>query len=96
MKCVNQTAAAVRAGKVRLGEDMSEDELKSNVLDMCQELRLRVAHFRPARTEHGWRTPVEGDGAGFSELVIVGTEVLWRELKSRNTLPPTSGCGLMI
>ncbi|MEU7802736.1 hypothetical protein AB0B10_26090 [Micromonospora arborensis] len=72
-----------RIVKPRFGEDMSEDELKVNVLDACKLLRLRVAHFRPARTEKGWRTPVEGDGAGFLDLVIVGVDVLYRELKSR-------------
>ncbi|MBC9000464.1 VRR-NUC domain-containing protein [Micromonospora aurantiaca (nom. illeg.)] len=70
--------------KPRLGEDMSEDELKKAVLDLCKTLHLRTAHFRPARTEQGWRTPVEGDGQGWPDLVIAGPGgALFRELKSR-------------
>jgi hypothetical protein len=60
---------------------MSEDDLLSAVLDLCKLYRLRVAHFRPARTGQGWRTPVEADGAGFPDLVIVGSIMIVRELK---------------
>lgn len=28
-------------------------------------------HIRPAQTEHGWRTPIQGDGKGFPDLVLV-------------------------
>jgi hypothetical protein len=31
----------------------------------------RVAHFRPAMTAHGWRTPVQADGKGWPDLVLV-------------------------
>ena len=47
--------------------------------------RWRMAHFRPAQTRKGWRTPVEFDGAGFPDLVLVHPQrrlVLFRELKS--------------
>jgi hypothetical protein len=30
-----------------------------------------VAHFRPAMTAHGWRTPVQADGKGWPDLAIV-------------------------
>ena len=36
-------------------------------------LRMRgwlVAHFRPARTERGWRTPGQYDAQGFPDLAI--------------------------
>lgn len=45
----------------------------------------RIAHFRPAQTGHGWRTPVQGDGAGFPDLIMIhpgGHQVWWVELKS--------------
>ena len=43
----------------------------------------RVAHFRPPRTVHGWRTAVAADGAGFPDLVMVrGSRLLAAELKS--------------
>jgi len=65
--------------------------LKPAVLDLCALLHLTVAHFRPARMADGrWRTPVEGDAEGFTDLVIVGTGVLWRELKTFGKKPTTA------
>ncbi|HEU5110122.1 MAG TPA: VRR-NUC domain-containing protein, partial [Micromonosporaceae bacterium] len=56
----------------------------ANVLDAAKRLKLRTAHFRPAMTQTGrWVTPVQGDGKGFPDLVIVGPSgSLLRELKS--------------
>lgn len=63
---------------------ITEDDLKRTVIDMCRSLGLLVAHFRPAQIRPGvWVTPVEADGAGFVDLVIVGPGgVLFWELKS--------------
>lgn len=47
---------------------MTEAELQATIVDACRLLGYRVAHFRPARTAHGWRTPMTGD-AGFPDLV---------------------------
>lgn len=42
----------------------------------------RIAHFRPARTARGWRTPLEGD-PGFPDLVLIRDgQLLVREVKS--------------
>lgn len=60
---------------------LSEDDLLINVLDLCQLLHLHTAHFRAARTETGWRTPVQGDGKGWPDLVITGQWVMYREVK---------------
>jgi len=70
--------------------EMTERDLQAWVIVLARLLGWRVAHFRPARTAHGWRTPVAGDGAGFPDLVLVGHgRVLFRELKAgRGRLRP--------
>lgn len=41
------------------------------VIEYARLLKWTVAHFRPARTAKGWRTPVSADGKGFPDLVMV-------------------------
>lgn len=68
-----------------LAAAMSEDELLACVIDACRALGWKTAHFRPAKTERGWRTAVSGDGKGFFDLVLMHErmgEVLFVELKS--------------
>lgn len=60
----------------------TEAEFQSYVLDLAALLGWRVAHFRPARTEKGWRTAVAADGKGFPDLVLVRDRVIFAELKS--------------
>lgn len=62
---------------------MTEGELQGGVIDTARSLGYLVAHFRPAKTERGWRTPVEADGKGFPDLVLTGRRrVLFVELKN--------------
>lgn len=61
---------------------MTENELLAAVLDLAKVLKWRVAHFRPAKTERGWRTPVSADGAGWPDLLLVRQRVMAVELKS--------------
>jgi len=47
----------------------------------------RCAHFRPARTAQGWRTPMQGD-VGVPDLILARDgQVLLAELKSARGQP---------
>lgn len=62
---------------------MTEAELQAAVIDLAHCYGWKVAHFRPARTENGWRTPVGADGKGFPDLVIAKQDhLIIAELKS--------------
>lgn len=62
---------------------MSEKELMEAVIELAQLRGWLVAHFRPARSEQGWRTPVSADGKGFPDLVMIReTRLIAAELKS--------------
>lgn len=62
---------------------MTEAELQDNVIELAHLFRYRVAHFRPARTAHGWATPVSADGKGFPDLVLCGRgRTIFAECKS--------------
>lgn len=70
---------------------LDEKALTANVIDVARIFGWRVAHFRSVPVKRGpgvvWQTPVQGDGAGFPDLVLVREEVLWIELKvGGNTL----------
>lgn len=60
----------------------TEREFQLQVMDLARILGWHhLAHFRPARTAHGWRTPMMGD-VGFPDLVLVRDRVVFAELKS--------------
>lgn len=61
---------------------VTEREFTSQIVELCHLLGWRVAHFRPAWTGRGWRTPVQGDGAGFPDIIAArGARVIAAELK---------------
>jgi hypothetical protein len=65
--------------------DPLEDQFQSVVIEAARTLGWIVAHFRPALTKHGYRTPVSADGKGFPDLELVGRgRILHRELKRRH------------
>jgi VRR-NUC domain len=61
---------------------MLEVELQDNVVELAHLFGWRAAHFRPARTAHGWKTAVGYDGKGWPDLVLVRERVVWVETKS--------------
>lgn len=67
---------------------MTEAQLQQGVIELARLLGWRVAHFRPAQTARGWRTPVEADGKGFPDLVLVRDgRLIFAELKSERGRP---------
>jgi hypothetical protein len=61
---------------------MTEQELLDNVIELGHLFGWRIAHFRPAMTSKGWRTPVAADGKGFPDLVMTRDRTIFAELKS--------------
>jgi hypothetical protein len=61
----------------------SERDFLAQLIDLAHLYHWRVAHFRPAWTGRGWRTPVQGDGAGFPDTILIRPpRILAVELKS--------------
>jgi hypothetical protein len=61
---------------------LSEDDFKRKVMEYAKLRGWMVCHYRPARTEHGWRTPLEGD-KGCPDLILARRGyLLLVELKS--------------
>lgn len=67
-----------------IGDTPTKNKPQVKRLGLIRAMGGTVAHFRHAWTEKGYRTPVQGDGAGFPDLVIVTRlrTILYRELKS--------------
>jgi len=77
-----RSTAAVKPELVK----MSEAELQDNVIKTARAFKWRVAHFRSVPVKHGdrvvYETPVQADGAGFPDLLLVRERVVFAELKS--------------
>lgn len=70
---------------------ITETAFLSQVLELAALLGYEGAHFRPALTQKGWRTPVQGSlGKGWPDLVLVrGSRILFVELKTdKGTVSP--------
>lgn len=66
---------------------MSEAELQDAVIECARLLGWRCAHFRPAQTGKGWRTPMIGD-TGFPDVVLARDgRILFLELKAAGKKP---------
>lgn len=65
---------------------VDEASLQDATIDAARILGWLVAHFRQAKTEKGWRTPVSADGKGFPDLVLVHPikrRLIFAELKGK-------------
>ena len=66
---------------------MNETQFLQRVVDTATLYGWLVCHFRPARTERGWRTAIQGD-SGFVDLVLArGGKVIHAELKAGRGKP---------
>lgn len=65
-------------------EHITERAFTSQVIALARWFKWRTAHFRPAMTKRGrWVTAVQGDGAGFPDLVLSRRErLIFAELKT--------------
>ncbi len=66
---------------------ISEKALQDSVIEAAHVYGYRVAHFRSVPVKRGtrvvWETPVQADGKGFPDLVLVGNgKLIWIELKA--------------
>jgi hypothetical protein len=69
---------------VAIGSLVSERDWQRQVTEAAELFGWQWAHFRPARTERGWRTPVSGPlGAGYPDLILARPgQLLFAELKA--------------
>lgn len=71
-----------RARATRIGRDgkpaIPESALLANIIKAARLCGWKSAHFRPAMTRRGrWVTPVQGDGKGWPDLVLVKNGRIW-------------------
>ncbi len=72
------------AATVAIASLITEKDWQRQVTDAAELFGWSWAHFRPAMTSKGWRTPVSGPlGAGFPDLILCrGDRLILVELKA--------------
>lgn len=72
-----------------LAENVTEADWTAQVIKTAKLHGWMAVHYRPARTDKGWRTALEGDRGAPDLLLARDGEVLLAELKSqRGTFRP--------
>ena len=71
----------VNKPRIKGTTELSERELQDAIGELLNVLGYTWDHFRPARTKHGWVTPLSGH-KGAPDLRMVGSRLLFAELKS--------------
>jgi len=66
----------------------SEAELQEKVIQLAKYTGWKVAHFRNVKVLKAdgtirYQVPVQQDGEGFPDLVLVKNKVVWMELKNQ-------------
>ena len=60
----------------------TEASFLADVLTLAKLHGWRTIHVRPAWTKKGWKTPLQGDGEGFPDLLMLkGMKIIAAELK---------------
>lgn len=67
--------------RARTPSEPTEREFQDQVIELAKMFGWRIAHFRPAKTAKGWRTPMTGD-AGYPDLTLARERVIFAELKA--------------
>lgn len=70
-------------------KSQSEEDFQNQVIGLARLFRWKVAHFRRVKIQRSsgacyWSTPVQADGAGFTDLLMVRERVIYAELKKQN------------
>ena len=70
----------------------TEAEFQEWVIEAAQKRGWMVAHFRGVRIQRAdgsthYQTPVQADGKGFPDLVLVRDRLIFAELKRQNGKP---------
>lgn len=67
---------------------ISEREFTKQVIQFARLHGWKSLHIRAARTKDGWRTPVQGDGKGFPDLLLIRRgKIIIAELKVGKNKP---------
>ena len=74
-------AKSITARQV-LDSKITEREFQDSVIELFQRYKWHICHFRPARTQEGWRTAIQGDKGFPDTLITKDGQLIIAEIKS--------------